>query len=164
MTYSEPVRNQKPNRLGTGNRTEPNRFLNYIPRNRTEPGTGNSPVPGNRNRTEPNRSHPVNYDFSQPLIDETILHLRVNARAHSRFSMKMNSSTARICWFCCTFFSWSWTVEQSPPESEAQKLPCSLRNTIQRMPVLLQSFLVVAPQQSGNLLLVFLQLAKTPLG
>ena len=37
MTYSEPVRNQKPNRLGTGNRTEPNRFLNYIPRNRTEP-------------------------------------------------------------------------------------------------------------------------------
>ena len=59
MTYSEPVRNQKPNRLGTGNRTEPNRFLNYIPRNRTEPGTGNSPVPGNRNRTEPNRSHPV---------------------------------------------------------------------------------------------------------
>ena len=68
------------------------------------------------NMLQTNNNPIINYDFSQPLIDETILHLQVNARAHAhthtRFSMKMNSSTARICWFCCTFFSWSWSLEQ----------------------------------------------------
>ena len=58
MTYSEPVRNQKPNRLGTGNRTEPNRFLNYIPRNRTEPNREPEIHQFLETETEPNRSHP----------------------------------------------------------------------------------------------------------
>ena len=57
MTYSEPVRNQKPNRLGTGNRTEPNRFLNYIPRNRTEPNR--EPEIHQFLETEPNRTEPI---------------------------------------------------------------------------------------------------------
>ena len=39
----------------------------------------------------------INYDFSQPLIDETILPLQVNARAHTH-----------------TRFPWRWTVP--PPE------------------------------------------------
>ena len=59
MTYSEPVRNQKPNRLGTGNRTEPNRFLNYIPRNRTEPNREPEIHQFLETETEPNRSHPA---------------------------------------------------------------------------------------------------------
>ena len=59
MTYSEPVRTQKPNRLGTGNRTEPNRFLNYIPRNRTEPNREPEIHQFLETETEPNRSHPV---------------------------------------------------------------------------------------------------------
>ena len=59
MTYSEPVRNQKPNRLGTGNRTEPNRFLNYIPRNRTEPNREPEIHQFLETETEPNRTDPT---------------------------------------------------------------------------------------------------------
>ena len=61
MTYSEPVRNQKPNRLGTGNRTEPNRFLNYIPRNRTEPNREPEIHQFLETETEPNRTDPTLY-------------------------------------------------------------------------------------------------------
>ena len=60
MTYSEPVRNQKPNRLGTGNRTEPNRSFEYIPRNRTEPNREPEIHQFPETETEPNRSNPAN--------------------------------------------------------------------------------------------------------
>ena len=59
MTYSEPVRNQKPNWLGTRNRTEPNRFLNYIPRNRTEPNREPEIHQFLETETEPNRTDPT---------------------------------------------------------------------------------------------------------
>ena len=45
--------NEKPNR------TEPIFVLFFHEPNRTEPRTGNQPVPGKRNRTEPNRPHHV---------------------------------------------------------------------------------------------------------
>ena len=59
MTYSEPVRNQKPNRLGTGNRTEPNRSFEYIPRNRTEPNREPEIHQFPETETEPNRTDPT---------------------------------------------------------------------------------------------------------
>ena len=58
MTYSEPVRNRKPNRLGTGNRTEPNRFFWLYYQNRTEPNREPEIHQFLENETEPNRSHP----------------------------------------------------------------------------------------------------------
>ena len=67
MTYSEPVRNQKPNRLGTGNRTEPNRFLNYIPRNRTEPNREPEIHQFLETETEPNRTDPKRCKHVQKL-------------------------------------------------------------------------------------------------
>ena len=57
MTYSEPVRNRKLNRLGAGNRPEPNRFFLII-----SPGTEPNREPEIQQflekETEPNRSHP----------------------------------------------------------------------------------------------------------
>ena len=48
-----------PLRSANENRTEPICVLFFHEPNRTEPRTGNQPVPGKRNRTEPNRPHHV---------------------------------------------------------------------------------------------------------